>query len=61
MAQVLHQLFFGVGSFLPIKKEVFMESLLIIVGPTVIASLWLSAGLAVSYEMAEMYKDFRGL
>jgi len=22
MAQVLHQLFFGVGSFLPIKKEV---------------------------------------
>jgi hypothetical protein len=37
-----------------------MESLLIIAGPVVITSLWLSAGLAVSYELAEMYKDLRG-
>jgi hypothetical protein len=42
------------------EKEVFMDSLLIIAGPIVMTSLWLSAGLAVSCELAEMYKDLRG-
>jgi hypothetical protein len=37
-----------------------MDSLLIIAGPIVMTSLWLSAGLIVSYELVEMYKDIRG-
>ena len=43
------------------EKEVFMDSFLIIAGPIVMASLWLSAGLVVCVELAEAYKDFRGL
>ena len=60
MARILHQLFCAVGRCLPIEKEVFMDSFLIIAGPTVMASLWLSAALVVGYELVEMYKDLRG-
>ena len=42
------------------EKEVFMDSFLIIAGPTVMVGLWLAAGLVVSYELVEMYRDFRG-
>jgi len=38
-----------------------MESLLIIVGPPIMASLWVAAGFIVGLELAEMYKDIRGI
>jgi len=37
-----------------------MDSVLLIAGPAVMASLWLSAAFVVSIELVEMYKDFRG-